>query len=283
MMTRLRISRSRTSSVAQELTPHKGIVRLALLLCMLLAACGVPATPTGTTSSATTEAATTEAAPATADAATTAPETETVATSGDTIKVGVLHSLSGTMSISEVSVRDATLMAIDEINAAGGVLGKQLEPVIEDGASDWPTFAEKAKKLIQQDQVAVVFGCWTSASRKAVLPVFESLNCLLFYPVQYEGLESSPNIFYTGAEPTPADRPGSRLPAEGRQEEDLPARLGLRVPAHRQQDHQGPACGEWRRTGGRGIYPAGRDRVQHGHQQDRGGTAGRDLQHAQRR
>jgi len=120
----------------------------------------------------------------------------------DTIKVGVLHSLSGTMSISEVSVKDATLLAIEEINAAGGVLGKQLEPVIEDGASDWPTFAEKARKLLQQDNVAVVFGCWTSASRKAVLPVFESLNGLLFYPVQYEGLEQSPNIFYTGAEPS---------------------------------------------------------------------------------
>jgi urea transport system substrate-binding protein len=117
----------------------------------------------------------------------------------DTIKVGVLHSLSGTMSISEVSVKDATLMAIDEINAAGGVLGKKLEPIVEDGASDWPTFAEKAKKLLEQDKVAVVFGCWTSASRKAVKPVFESLNGLLFYPVQYEGLEQSPNIFYTGA------------------------------------------------------------------------------------
>src|SRR5437763_6474982 len=90
-------------------------------------------------------------------------------------------------------------MAIDEINAKGGVLGKQIGPVIEDGASDWPTFAEKARKLIQQDQVATVFGCWTSASRKAVLPVFESLKGLLWYPVQYEGLESSPNIFYTGA------------------------------------------------------------------------------------
>lgn len=106
------------------------------------------------------------------------------------------------MSISEVSVRDATLLAIDEINAAGGVLGKKLQPVVEDGASDWPTFAEKAGKLLQQDKVAVVFGCWTSASRKAVLPVFERLNGLLFYPVQYEGLEQSPNIFYTGAEPT---------------------------------------------------------------------------------
>ncbi|MEK7215520.1 MAG: urea ABC transporter substrate-binding protein [Chloroflexota bacterium] len=118
---------------------------------------------------------------------------------GSTIKVGILHSLSGTMAISETSVRDAELLAIEEINAKGGVLGKKIEPVIEDGASDWPTFAEKAKKLIQKDQVAVVFGCWTSASRKAVLPVFESLKGLLFYPVQYEGLEKSPNIFYTGA------------------------------------------------------------------------------------
>jgi len=117
----------------------------------------------------------------------------------DTIKVGILHSLSGTMSISEVTVKDSTLMAIEEINAAGGVLGKQIEPIIEDGASDWPTFAEKAAKLLLEDQVAVVFGCWTSASRKAVKPVFEENNGLLFYPVQYEGLEQSPNIFYTGA------------------------------------------------------------------------------------
>ena len=128
-----------------------------------------------------------------------APAAGTGGGSGSTIKVGVLHSLSGTMAISETSVRDATLLAIEEINAKGGVLGKKIEPVIEDGASDWPTFAEKAKKLIQKDQVAVVFGCWTSASRKAVLPVFESLKSLLFYPVQYEGLEKSPNIFYTGA------------------------------------------------------------------------------------
>jgi urea transport system substrate-binding protein len=117
----------------------------------------------------------------------------------DTIKVGILHSLSGTMSISEVTVVNSTLMAIEEINAAGGVLGKQIEPIVEDGASDWPTFAEKAQKLLLEDQVAVVFGCWTSASRKAVKPVFEENNGLLFYPVQYEGLEQSPNIFYTGA------------------------------------------------------------------------------------
>src|SRR5258708_18794495 len=122
-----------------------------------------------------------------------------VGAADDTIKVGILHSLSGTMSISEVSVKDAEMMAIDEINAAGGVLGKKLVVTVEDGASDWPTFNEKAKKLLEQDKVAVVFGCWTSASRKAVKDTFESDNGLLFYPVQYEGLEMSPNIFYTGA------------------------------------------------------------------------------------
>jgi urea transport system substrate-binding protein len=116
-----------------------------------------------------------------------------------TIKVGILHSLSGTMAISEVSVRDAELMAIAEINAKGGVLGKKLVPVVEDGASDWPTFAEKAQKLISVDKVATVFGGWTSASRKAMLPVFEKNKALLWYPVQYEGLEASPYIFYSGA------------------------------------------------------------------------------------
>lgn len=123
------------------------------------------------------------------------------AASGDTIKVGILHSLSGTMAISEKSVVDAENLAIEEINAAGGVLGKKIEAVTEDGASDWPTFAEKAKKLIDQDKVVTVFGCWTSASRKAVLPVFEEKKHMLWYPVQYEGQECSQNIFYTGAAP----------------------------------------------------------------------------------
>nr|WP_236262112.1 urea ABC transporter substrate-binding protein [Conexibacter woesei] len=118
---------------------------------------------------------------------------------GDTIRVGVLHSLSGTMAISEVSVKDAELLAIEEINAAGGVMGKRVVPVIEDGASDWPTFAEKAQKLISEDRVAATFGGWTSASRKAMLPVFERNRALLYYPVQYEGLEQSPYIFYSGA------------------------------------------------------------------------------------
>jgi urea transport system substrate-binding protein len=123
----------------------------------------------------------------------------TASSSGSTIPVGILHSLSGTMAISEVSVRDSELLAIDEINKAGGVLGKQIKPVIEDGASDWPTFAEKAQKLISTDHVAATFGGWTSASRKAMLPVFERNKSLLYYPVQYEGLEASPYIFYTGA------------------------------------------------------------------------------------
>lgn len=130
-----------------------------------------------------------------------APEETTTSGSEDTIKVGILHSLSGTMAISEVSVKDAEMMAIEEINAAGGLLGKKIEPVIEDGASDWPKFAEKAKKLLQQDKVATIFGCWTSASRKAVLPVMEENKGLLWYPVQYEGMEASPYIFYTGAAP----------------------------------------------------------------------------------
>ncbi|MFS2177069.1 urea ABC transporter substrate-binding protein [Rhizobium pisi] len=119
----------------------------------------------------------------------------------DTIKVGVLHSLSGTMAISETTLKDAMLMLIDEQNKKGGLLGKKLEAVVVDPASDWPLFAEKARELIQKDKVAAVFGCWTSSSRKSVLPVFEELNSLLFYPVQYEGEESSRNIFYTGAAP----------------------------------------------------------------------------------
>ena len=123
----------------------------------------------------------------------------TVDTSGDTVKIGLLNSLSGTMAISEVTVRDSLQLAVEQINDDGGVMGKQIEAISEDGASDWPTFAEKAEKLIQEDGVAAVFGGWTSASRKAMLPVFESNKALLFYPVQYEGLESSPYIFYTGA------------------------------------------------------------------------------------
>ncbi|HEY9667168.1 MAG TPA: urea ABC transporter substrate-binding protein [Coleofasciculaceae cyanobacterium] len=152
---------------------------------LLLKACGSNQ-PTSTAESPTTSA---------------SPMAAAGGSSADTIKVGILHSLSGTMAISEKSVVDAEQLAIEEINAAGGVLGKKIEAVVEDGASDWPTFAEKAKKLIDQDKVVTIFGCWTSASRKAVLPVFEEKKHMLWYPVQYEGQECSQNIFYTGAAP----------------------------------------------------------------------------------
>ena len=124
-----------------------------------------------------------------------------VSAADDTIKVGVLHSLSGTMAISETTLKDTVLMLVDEQNKKGGLLGKKLEAVVVDPASNWPLFAEKARELLQKEKVAVVFGCWTSVSRKSVLPVFEELNGLLFYPVQYEGEESSKNVFYTGAAP----------------------------------------------------------------------------------
>ncbi|MDX1915286.1 MAG: urea ABC transporter substrate-binding protein [Methylophilus sp.] len=124
-----------------------------------------------------------------------------IASAADTIKVGILHSLSGTMAISETALKDMALMTIDEINKKGGVLGKQLEPVVVDPASDWPLFATKARQLVSQDKVAVTFGCWTSVSRKSVLPVYKELNSLLFYPVQYEGEELEKNVFYTGAAP----------------------------------------------------------------------------------
>ncbi|MGC1506843.1 MAG: urea ABC transporter substrate-binding protein [Ketobacter sp.] len=119
----------------------------------------------------------------------------------DTIKVGVLHSLSGTMAISETTLKDTVLMLIEEQNKKGGLMGKKLEAVVVDPASNWPLFAEKAKELLEKEKVDVIFGCWTSVSRKSVLPVIEELNGMLFYPVQYEGEESSKNVFYTGAAP----------------------------------------------------------------------------------
>ena len=119
----------------------------------------------------------------------------------DTIKVGILHSLSGTMAISETILKDVMLMQIDELNAKGGLLGKKIEPVVVDPASNWPLFAEKARDLISQEKVVAVFGCWTSVSRKSVLPVFEELNGLLFYPLEYEGEEDSYNVFYGSSVP----------------------------------------------------------------------------------
>jgi urea transport system substrate-binding protein len=155
---------------------------------VLLKAC-TPNTPTATAPSASGSP-----SPSASGASPAAP-------AGDGIKVGLLHSLSGTMAISEKSVVDAEQLAIEEINKAGGVLGKQIIPIVEDGKSDWPTFNEKAKKLIDQDKVATVFGCWTSSSRKAVLETFETKKHMLWYPVQYEGQECSQNVFYTGAAP----------------------------------------------------------------------------------
>src|SRR5436189_414544 len=128
-------------------------------------------------------------------------EAPNIATAQDTIKVGVLHSLSGTIAISETTLKDTILMMIDAQNKKGGLLGRKLEAVVVDPASNWPLFAEKTRQLLEKDKVAVVFGCWTSVSRKSVLPVFEKDNGLLFYPVQYEGEESSKNVIYTGAAP----------------------------------------------------------------------------------
>ena len=161
---------------------------LGLSAALVLTACGSKIEPVSAASSITPSAG--SAAPAGASC---------VDTSGDSVKIGFLNSLSGTMAISEKTVQESLTMAADEINAAGGVLGKQLDVVTEDGASEPATFAEKATKLIQSNCVAAVFGGWTSSSRKAMLPVFESNQALLYYPVQYEGLESSKNIFYTGA------------------------------------------------------------------------------------
>ncbi len=135
------------------------------------------------------------------------PPTSEVNTTGlavtdDTVQVGILHSITGTMAISEIGSVQAEKLAIKQINESGGVLGRQIEFVQEDGASDWPTFAEKTRKLLRQDNVAAIFGCWTSASRKAVLPVMEQFNGMLYYPTFYEGLEQSPNVIYTGQEAT---------------------------------------------------------------------------------
>jgi urea transport system substrate-binding protein len=155
---------------------------------------GPDSEPAPTAAAAPSASAVASAAPAAAADAPKAKDTSP-------IKIGILHSLSGTMAISETSLKDVALMTIDAINKKGGVLGRQLEPVVVDPASNWPLFAEKARELLQKDKVSVTFGCWTSVSRKSVLPVFEELNGLLFYPVQYEGEESSYNVFYTGAAP----------------------------------------------------------------------------------
>jgi ABC-type branched-subunit amino acid transport system substrate-binding protein len=154
---------------------------------------------------------------------------------GAPIRVGVLHSLSGTMAISETALRDTVLMMVEWINGRGGLLGRRVEAVVVDPASNWPLFAEKARELLQVAKVDAVFGCWTSVSRKSVLPVFEELNGLLFYPVQYEGEEQSRNVFYTGAAPNQQAIPAVEylMSADGGEAKaHRAARHGLRVPPH---------------------------------------------------
>lgn len=167
------------------------------------------------------------------------PISKAQATDTGPIKVGILHSLSGTMAISETSLKDTALMTIADINKNGGVMGRQLQPVVVDPASNWPLFAEKARQLLTQDKCAVVFGCWTSVSRKSVLPVFEELNGLLFYPVQYEGEEMSRNVFYYGRSAESAGHSRRRISDGTRRRQRqalLSARHRLCVSAHDQQD-----------------------------------------------
>ena len=168
----------------------------------------------------------------------------------ETIKVGVLHSLSGTMAISETTLKDTMLFLIEEQNKKGGLLGKQLEAVVVDPASDWPLFAEKARELIAVDKVAAVFGCWTSSSRKSVLPVFKELNSILFYPVQYEGEESEKNVIYTGAAPNQQAIPAvDYLMSEegGSVKRWVLEAHRLRLSAHHQQDPRAVPQGQGRR------------------------------------
>jgi urea transport system substrate-binding protein len=181
-----------SASEEDDMTKWHSVV--VALIAATAGGCNPPSSTSGGATPATSAPASASAAPA---AAAPAPAEDT---SGP-IKVGILHSLSGTMAISETSLKDVALMTIQEINAKGGLLGRKIEPVVVDPASNWPLFAEKARELLQKDKVSVVFGCWTSVSRKSVLPVFEELNGLLFYPVQYEGEESSYDVFYTGAAP----------------------------------------------------------------------------------
>ncbi|MDC4225573.1 MAG: transporter substrate-binding protein [Candidatus Manganitrophus sp.] len=189
------------------------------------------------------------------------------------------------MAISETGSVQAEKLAIEQINDMGGILGRKIEIIQEDGASDWPTFAEKSRKLLVQDRVATVFGCWTSASRKAVLPVFEKENGLLYYPTFYEGLEQSKNVIYTGQEATQQILAGLDWIAKEKERQDLLSdRVGLHLAAHldedRAQAHRKRPQGH---GGGRGILPARTHPLRLGHQQDEAQEAGRDLQRGGRR
>ena len=219
-----------------------------------------------------------------------APPTAQVNTTGlavtDTeVTVGILHSITGTMAISETGSVEAEKLAIEQINAQGGVLGRKIKFIQEDGASDWPTFAEKAKKLLVQDKCAAVFGCWTSASRKAVLPVFEQYNGMLYYPTFYEGLEQSKNVIYTGQEATQQILAGLNWVTKEKGAKTFYL-LGSdyiwpRTSNKIARIHISKVLGTQRRR--RGILPARQHRVQHRHQQDQAEEAGRDLRDHRRR
>ena len=201
----------------------------------------------------------------------------------DAVKLGILHSLTGTIAIAEASIVDAEKLAIDEINAGGGVMGKKIEPVVEDGASDWPTFAEKTKKLLQRDKVAAIIGCYTSASRKAVLPALNQLHGLLYYPTYYEGQEIDKSVIYTSQEATQSVIAAIEWMAKQQGQELLSGRLGLHLSAHLQQDRQADDHESRRQGAGRGVRPAGPHRVLVDHQQDQVGQAGLDLLDGRRR
>ena len=193
-----------------------------------------PKPPTARTAPAGTEAPAGSEAPA----GTAAAPSGDICVEGDTVKLGFLNSTSGPMAISEQTVRDSLMLAAEEINADGGIMGKQIEFIEEDGQSEPTVFAEKINKLLTEDEVAAVFGGWTSASRKAMLPVVEGANGLLFYPVQYEGLEASKNIYYTGATTNQQIIPAMDFLASEGVEDAVPRRVRLRVPPYREQDHQ---------------------------------------------
>ena len=225
--------------------------------------------------------------PSFADApATSAVNTTGLAVTDTEVTVGILHSATGTMAISETGSIEAEKLAIEQINEAGGMLGRKIKIIQEDGASDWPTFAEKAKKLLVNDKVAAIMGCWTSASRKAVLPVFEQYNGMLYYPTFYEGLEQSKNVIYTGQEATQQILAGLELDRQGEGRQDRSSSSARttsgRAPRTRSRASTSRTCckAQGRR---RGILPARQHPVQLGHQQDQADQARRDLHRRRRR
>ena len=201
------------------------------------------------------------------------------ARAADTVTVGILHSLSGTIAIAEASIVDAEKMAIDEINAAGGVLGKQITAITEDGASDWPTFAEKSKKLLERDKVSAVFGCYTSASRKAVLPIFERNNGLLYYPTYYEGQEQSKNVIYTAQEATQSVIAACEWLAANKGKSFFLVGSDYIYPRTCNKIAKPTIARVGGKVLGEEYIPLGNTEFASDHQQDQGGEARRHLQH----